>query len=192
MPIRLICNSLVSLLFGTGAVSSSLERCNSHNDYFDEGKKREALIDDVIGSASSRVTSTLDSTITVGQKGKRSDRDGSKNERKMKSKPRQKSAHLTSSGNGPHGSIHGVANASNKFETDPLSLNNISDTCIDTEEPLDFSKLEFDPAGIEMSTDLGGNQDLDSWFNLDDETLQGHDSIGLEIPMDDLSDLMLM
>nr|AFK42787.1 unknown [Lotus japonicus] len=44
-----------------------------------------------------------------------------------------------------------------------------------------------------VSGELGGPQDLSSWLNnFDDDGLQEDDCIGLEIPMDDLSDLMLM
>uniref|UniRef100_A0A6N2LKV0 Uncharacterized protein n=1 Tax=Salix viminalis TaxID=40686 RepID=A0A6N2LKV0_SALVM len=39
---------------GSGVVSSTIERYDSHSDNFDRIKKREVLLDDVIGSASSR------------------------------------------------------------------------------------------------------------------------------------------
>ena len=64
----------------------------------------------------------------------------------------------------------------------------------DTEEPLDFSHLqlpEMDVLGV--GDDLGGQgEDIGSWLNIDDEILQDDDFMGLEIPMDDLSDLNMM
>ena len=64
----------------------------------------------------------------------------------------------------------------------------------DEEDPIDFSKLQFDPMeDLGVSQDPGGHQDFSSWLNFDDgQGLQDLDTIGLEIPMDDLSDLMLM
>ena len=35
-------------------------------------------------------------------------------------------------------------------------------------------------------------QDLSSWLNFDEDGLQDHDSMGLEIPMDDVSDLNMI
>uniref|UniRef100_A0A6M2EFF5 Uncharacterized protein n=1 Tax=Populus davidiana TaxID=266767 RepID=A0A6M2EFF5_9ROSI len=204
---------------GSGAVSSTFERYDSHSDNFERSKKREVLIDDVIGSASSRVTSTLDSTVLGGVKGRRNDRDreqgkdnsrsnsvsggshssldGVKGERKTKSKPKQKSTHLLNSGNGPRGSYHSVANASNKIEqVGSMFLGNIpQDTTKEVDEPSDFphSQLnEFDTIELGGSTDLGGPQDLGSWLNIGEDGLQGHDSIGLEIPMDDLMELNML
>ncbi|CAK7329107.1 unnamed protein product [Dovyalis caffra] len=204
---------------GSGVVSSTVERCDSHSDSFGRSKKREALIDDVIGSASSRVTSTLDSAVLGGVKGKRSDRDreqskdnsrsnsvsgGSrssldavKGERRTKSKPKQKSTHLLSSGNGPRGSTHSVANATNKMErVGSMSLGNIpQDAPKEADEPVDFANRrinEFDTIELGGSTDLDGPQDLGSWLNIDEEGLQDHDSIGLEIPMDDLTELNML
>jgi hypothetical protein len=212
-------NSFCLLFLAPGAVSSTIERYDSHSDNFDRIKKREVLIDDVIGSASSRVTSTLDSAALGGVKGKRSDRDREqskdnsrsnsvsgasrssldciKGECKTKPKPKQKSTHLLNSGNGPRGSYHSVANASNKIErAGSMSLGNIpQDTPKEVDEPSDFphSQLnEFDTIELGGSTDLGGPQDLGSWLNIGEDGLQGHDSIGLEIPMDDLMELNML
>ncbi|KAF9676379.1 hypothetical protein SADUNF_Sadunf09G0132500 [Salix dunnii] len=205
---------------GLGVVSSTFERYDSHSDNFERSKK-EVLIDDVIGSASSRVTSTLDSTVLGGVKGRRNNRDreqskdnsrsnsvsgashssldGVKGERRTKSKPNQKSTHLLNSGNRPRGSYHSAVNASNKIEQPgprSMSLGNIpQDTPKEVDEPSDFpiSQLnEFDAAELGASTDLGGPHDLGSWLNIDEDGLQGHDSIGLEIPMDDLTELNML
>lgn len=205
---------------GSGLISSSFERYGSPCDNFDRGKKREVLIDDVIGSASSRVTSTLDSTVVGGVKGKRSDRerdhnkdnlrsnsisgasrtsmDGFKSDRRTKSKPKLKSTHLSSSGDGPRGLGPAFANASNNInrEVGSVSVSNVSqDAPKESEEPLDFSKLQlpdFDAIGLGESNDLSGPQDLSSWFNFEEDGLQDHDSVGLEIPMDDLTDLQML
>jgi hypothetical protein len=212
-------NSFCLLFLAPGAVSSTIERYDSHSDNFDRIKKREVLIDDVIGSASSRVTSTLDSAALGGVKGKRSDRDREqskdnsrsnsvsgasrssldciKGECKTKPKPKQKSTHLLNSGNGPHGSAHSVANASNKIErVGSMSLGNIpQDAPKEANEPIDFANLqlnEIDTIELGVSTDLDGPHDLGSWLNIDEDGLQDHDSIGLEIPMDDLTELSML
>ncbi|KAJ6410178.1 hypothetical protein OIU84_009638 [Salix udensis] len=214
-------DSLCFHILPLGVVSSTFERYDSHSDNFERSKKKEVLIDDVIGSASSRVTSTLVTTVLGGVKGRRNDRDreqskdnsrsssvsgashssldGVKGERRTKSKAIQKSTHLLNSGNRPRGSYHSVVNASNKIERPPprsMSLGNIpQDTPKEVDEPSDFpiSQLnEFDATELGASTDLGGPHDLGSWLNIDEDGLQGHDSIGLEIPMDDLMELSML
>ncbi|KAK1263287.1 hypothetical protein QJS04_geneDACA008488 [Acorus gramineus] len=87
------------------------------------GKKREVLLDDVVGNAGPRITSTLANALSGGAKGKRSDRERDQNkdlstrnplakagrpslsgsgrgERKAKSKPKQKTAQLSASAHG--------------------------------------------------------------------------------------------
>lgn len=44
--------------------------------------------------------------------------------------------------------------------------------------------------GLAVPNDLTVPQDLNSWLNFDG--LQDHDSIGLEIPMNDLTDLNML
>ncbi|MBD4021347.1 hypothetical protein GUI04_20640 [Xanthomonas citri pv. citri] len=56
------------------------------------------------------------------------------------------------------------------------------------EDALDLSHLqlpEFDVVGQ-------GGEDIGSWLNIGDEVLQDDDFMGLEIPMDDLTDLNMM
>uniref|UniRef100_A0A2P2MTC5 Uncharacterized protein LOC105112968 isoform X3 n=1 Tax=Rhizophora mucronata TaxID=61149 RepID=A0A2P2MTC5_RHIMU len=194
---------------GSGAVSSTLERHDSLSDNISKGKRREVLIDDVIGSASSRVTTTLDSTVLSGVKCKRSDRDrdqnkdnlrsngimgggrsleGIRSERKTKPKPKQKSSHVSSSRNGLHGSSNGVANASNNVDRGArsTSLSNIPN---DVSKVDDFSNLRLPELD---TTELGEPQDLASWLNIDEDGLHDHDFIGLDIPMDDLSKLNML
>ncbi|XWS28576.1 hypothetical protein CRYUN_Cryun25bG0082100 [Craigia yunnanensis] len=229
---------------GSGAVSSTFERYDSsearpavhssehavskYGSMLNKGRKREVLIDDVVGSASSRVTSTLDGS--VGARGKRCERereqsrdnlrntslvsgagrtslDSSKGDRKMKAKPKQKSNHLSTSGNGlngrltepllpTRGSNQPLANSGKMTEREATSSSpsNIrQNSSKEADEPIDFSNLQLNELDtmeeLGVSNDIGGPQDLSSWLNFDEDGLQDHDSIGLEIPMDDLSDL---
>uniref|UniRef100_A0A2P2LBS1 Uncharacterized protein MANES_03G036800 n=1 Tax=Rhizophora mucronata TaxID=61149 RepID=A0A2P2LBS1_RHIMU len=58
---------------------------------------------------------------------------------------------------------------------------------LDDHEAIDFPDLP----GIDGLD--GQGQDLASWLNIDDDGLPDHDDfMGLEIPMDDLSDLNMM
>ncbi|KAG5239358.1 spectrin beta chain, brain [Salix suchowensis] len=170
---------------GLGVVSSTFERYDSHSDNFER--------------------------ILGGVKGRRNDRDREQSKDNSRSNSvsgashssldgaNQKSTHLLNSGNRPRGSNHSVVNASNKIERPPprsMSLGNIpQDTPKEVDEPSDFpiSQLnEFDATDLGASTDLGGPHDLGSWLNIDEDGLQGHDSIGLEIPMDDLMELSML
>ncbi|XVE59561.1 hypothetical protein DITRI_Ditri05aG0055900 [Diplodiscus trichospermus] len=212
---------------GSGTASNT---CNETSNHQAEARGSEVLIDDVVASASSRVTSTLDGTVG-GARGKRSERDrdqsrdnlrntgsasgagrasfdSSKGDRKTKAKPKQKSNnHLSTSANGcngrltepflpTRGSIQASTNPGNMAEKEGRSS---SPTKIhqnpskQAEEPIDFGNLPLNELDtmeeLGVSNDLGGPQDLSSWLNFDEDGLQDHDSIGLEIPMDDLSDL---
>ncbi|KAK4593328.1 hypothetical protein RGQ29_017447 [Quercus rubra] len=184
---------------------------------FNRGKKKEVLLDDVGGSASSRALSTLSNTQVGGTKGKRSERERDKDtlgrisvtkasrtspgnfkgERKTKTKPKQKIAQLSTSGNGSVNKVTETthpevnANGSNaKGDTGLISCGETpQDSSKEIKEPLDFANLqlpELDPM------ELGGPQDISSWLNIDDDTLQDHDTEGLDIPMDDLSDLIMI
>ncbi|KAK7845604.1 hypothetical protein CFP56_009074 [Quercus suber] len=108
-------------------IHSSEQASSKHGSVFIKGKKREMLIDDVVGSASSRVTSALDNPVLDGVKGKRIERDRDQNgdivksnsvsgasrssmdsfrsERKTKAKPKQKISHLSTSGSSFHGRL---------------------------------------------------------------------------------------
>ncbi|MBA0739880.1 hypothetical protein Gogos_013108 [Gossypium gossypioides] len=161
---------------GSGAVSSTFERfdtSDAHPGIHNKGWKREVLIDEVVGSASSRVTSTTLDGKVGGANGKRSE---SRDERKIKAKAKQKNNNLSSSRNG-RASSPGKNHGSSTKEV---------------EEPMDFGNLQLNE--LDTMEELGvpnelGPQDLGSWLNFDEDGLQDHDSIGLEIPMDDLSDL---
>lgn len=182
-------------------------------------KTRELLLDDIGGTVGNSLNtpSGIGSSLPSSTKGKRSERDREgkgvlsrngtakigrpalsniKGERKTKTKPKQKMTQLSASVNGlvgkkseqskPTGpkSSEVITTTSKPKEKDELLL----------EEPLDFSNLqipEMDVLGVPDDLD-GQGQDLDSWLNIDDESFQDHDFMGLEIPMDDLSDLNMM
>ncbi|KAF5204852.1 spectrin beta chain, brain [Thalictrum thalictroides] len=200
------------------------------------GKKKEVLLDEVTGNASSRASPALGSTLTGGAKGRRSERErdsnkfmstrnsvakagrpalgGLRGERKNKTKPKQKTAQLSTSGNGLLGrameatnavspslnsSNEKVHSASNKPSREvglqqpgnaPQGLSK------ETEKPVDFTNLhlhELDSIEeLGVSGNLGGHNDLSTWLNFDEDGLQDHDSMGLEIPMDDLSELNML
>nr|GEX54020.1 hypothetical protein [Tanacetum cinerariifolium] len=62
----------------------------------------------------------------------------------------------------------------------------------DDEPPLDFPHLEIPE--MDVLGDAFGEQilDPDSWLNIDDTILDDDDFIGLEIPMDDLTDIKMI
>ncbi|KAL5735172.1 hypothetical protein ACOSP7_033033 [Xanthoceras sorbifolium] len=169
---------------------------------FNRGRKKEVLLDDVGGSASLRAASAHVNTLMGGAKGKRSERErgkdiairnsaaksgrgsigNSKGERKMKSKPKQKTVQVSTSGNGfsdkftdrnhsPHSS------ANNSKEVDNIGMNKKTEG-EEVKEPFDLMEQ------------LGEHQDLSNFLSsVNDEELGDNDLMGLEIPMDDLSDL---
>ncbi|XP_042043167.1 uncharacterized protein LOC121788581 isoform X1 [Salvia splendens] len=173
------------------------------------GKKKELSLDDVGGSV---FHASAGLGMSGGAKGRRSERDrdsskngrlsmgGAKGERKTKSKPKQKTAQLSmsgvnkiaepgseaannsgnrrkdvrfmSSGNAPPGSSRDAKDSSADFSALPLDK-------IDGIEEL----------GVDCDTDAP--QDLNSWFNFEVDGEEHDDVVGLEIPMDDLSDLLI-
>lgn len=195
---------------GTGAISSNLER-DSQSDNLERdsshalpaishssgqvvlrGKKREMLLDNVVGS-------------TVPSGAGRSSLGSSGSERKTK-RPKEKTNGLhgssTEAGHSSSPSVGGFCqsapNPSNKVSREAgfVSPGNKPQqgSSKEAEEPMDFSNLQLHELDLELSVsnDLGGHQDLGSWLNFDEDGLQDHDSVGLEIPMDDLSDLNMM
>nr|GFC92807.1 hypothetical protein [Tanacetum cinerariifolium] len=62
----------------------------------------------------------------------------------------------------------------------------------DDEPPIDFPHLEIPE--MDVLGDAFGEQSLDpdSWLNIDDTILDDDDFIGLEIPMDDLTDIKML
>ncbi|KAK4776558.1 hypothetical protein SAY86_005246 [Trapa natans] len=165
------------------------------------GKKKEVLLDDIGGKPSSlRIQPNLGNAFSGGAKGKRSERDrdkvrdlqgqnaksecqiNSKGERKTKAKPKQRTTQLSSSVNGfisssldvkkePDGSIPGNGNISTNIGKE-------------NKESVDFANLDLP---IESIDDL----DVPGWLSFDGDGLQDIDCAGLEIPMDDLSEVFL-
>lgn len=58
------------------------------------------------------------------------------------------------------------------------------------EPSLDLTNLQLHEVESIEELDVGGNQDLSTWLNFEDDGLQDHYSMGLEIPMDDLSEIL--
>ena len=214
-------------------IHSSEQASSKHGSVFVKGKKREMLIDDVVGSASSRVTSALDNPVLDGVKGKRNERDRDQNgdivksnsvsgasrssmdsfrsERKTKAKPKQKISHLSTSGSSFHGrlteatepacppaqaSSHSVALVTNKISRERgsrMPSNVPQESSKESEEPIDFAKLPLNEMEVlDVPNDITEPQDLSTWLNFDDDVLQDYDCVGLEIPMDDLSELNII
>lgn len=124
-----------------------------------------------------------------------------KGERKPKAKPKQKTTQLSTSLNGLVGKIPeqskptgpSIAKAS-EFSSNGTPKDKNDSNSEELEDPIDLSGLQLpgmDVLGV--PDDLGGQgQDIGSWLNFDDDGLQDHDFMGLEIPMDDLSDLNMI
>ncbi|KAL1155242.1 hypothetical protein V6Z11_A08G010900 [Gossypium hirsutum] len=184
---------------GSGTASNT---CNETSNHQAEARGSGAVCG-TFESASSRVTPALDGTAG-GLRGNRSERDsrntssvsgagrtsldGAKGDRRTKAKPKQKSGH------GFNGRLSDpllppLANSNKMTEREARSLSPTPSNI----RPDDFANLQLndlDPMEeLGVSNDIGGPQDLSSWLNFDEDGLQDHDSIGLEIPMDDLSEL---
>ncbi|XP_016901989.2 uncharacterized protein LOC103496506 isoform X1 [Cucumis melo] len=132
-------------------------------------------------------------------------------ERKAKTKPKQKTAQLSPAGNRLVGKLtddtysdnpgsrvsNEIVNGNTKKEfTVLLPLNNATeDSSKEISECTDFTNLQLhdlDSIELGVGNELGGPQDLDSWLNIDEDGLQDHDAVGLDIPMDDLSELNML
>ncbi|KAI3793541.1 hypothetical protein L1987_36160 [Smallanthus sonchifolius] len=124
------------------------------------GKKKELLLDDV-------------GTVFGGTTGRRA----YQGERKIKAKPKQKADQIPTSGSGSTRTLHPVQ----------PSLIRESRMVVHSNGPQDLDPLnDLDPID---ELGVGGPQDLSSLLNFDEEELQDHFSAGLEIPMDDLTEL---
>ncbi|XP_021611359.1 uncharacterized protein LOC110614174 isoform X4 [Manihot esculenta] len=175
------------------------------------GKKKELLLDDVGGNTSLRATFSLSNAPRAGTKGKRSDRERDKDtlakssvikagralqanvkgDRKTKSKPKQKTAQLSTSGDGTDNKFK-EASSSKKRE---VGLNSYSYNRGTT----DITDLQDLSLELGITSDIGGHQDLSNLFNFDEDGLPENDLMGLdlpldglEIPMDDLSELNML
>ncbi|XP_019413678.1 PREDICTED: uncharacterized protein LOC109325653 isoform X1 [Lupinus angustifolius] len=192
------------------SIHSSEQASSKNGPVFVKEKKREMLVNGSISGSSSRA-SNLDGAVHGGVKGKRSDRernqsrdqiressdsrggrlslDNSWSENKTKAKPEQKS---TAGGHQDRfiSATEPVAGANNNGSKDGTALSGNQDTS-KVKESVNFVNLPLDDLSsideFGVAGELGGPQDLSSWLSFDEDVLQDHDSIGLEIPMDDLS-----
>ncbi|KAG7545682.1 hypothetical protein ISN44_As12g011220 [Arabidopsis suecica] len=167
-------------------------------------KKRELLLDDVGGAPLSSSTKGKRSERDRDGKGQASSSRGggtnkigrpalvnAKGERKSKTKPRQKITPMFSSSS----SVNIVEQTRTSLPKTTNSNNSEYSNLetLDESEPLDLSHLQI-PDGLggpdDFDTQAG---DLSSWLNIDDDALPDTDDLlGLQIPMDDLSDLNMM
>ncbi|KAG6417371.1 hypothetical protein SASPL_119525 [Salvia splendens] len=166
------------------------------------GKKKELSLYDV-GVSVFRASSGLG--MSGGAKGKRSERDrdsskngrlsmgGAKGERKTKTKPKQKTAQLSMSG--VNKITETGSEVANNRRKDVRFMSSGNAPPESSEDAADFSALPLDNIdGIEelgVDGDTGAPQDLNSWFNFEVDGEEHDDVVGLEIPMDDLSDLLI-
>ncbi|KAJ3687611.1 hypothetical protein LUZ61_016775 [Rhynchospora tenuis] len=164
-------------------------------------KKKELLLDDVVGNITGSVS------LGSGAKGKRSERDargnnknsrGSssipKGDRKPKAKPKQRNTSASTLSNGA-AELAPRPNDRKREGLPPLPTKSGSKQMEKEREeelePLpDLSGLQL--PDIDLVGDTTGNgQDLTSWLTMDDG-LQEVDCIGLDIPLDDLGGLNFM
>ncbi|KAA3457876.1 Serine/arginine repetitive matrix protein 2 isoform 2 [Gossypium australe] len=172
------------------------------DSWSNRGKRRELLLEDVVGGTSSAQPG-IGSSLSSSTKGKRSERDregnghgrevlsrngtnkigrpvsNAKGERKSKTKPKQKTTQLSASVNGLLGKMSEPKTSTSVSKSSEITANN--------------NAKDKDEFALDVLDDLQlPGQDLGSWLNIDDDGLQDHDFMGLEIPMDDLSDLNMM
>ncbi|ESW26618.1 hypothetical protein PHAVU_003G134300 [Phaseolus vulgaris] len=160
-----------------------------------KGKRSERDRD---GKGHSREVLSRNGTTKVGRPASSS----AKGDRKSKTKPKQKATQNSVSVNGLLGKLseqpkpalssapksNEMPATSNTKEKDEFGLGGLDD-----HEPIDLSNLQLPGMDVLGVGDDQG-QDLGSWLNIDDDGLQDHDDFmgGLEIPMDDLSDLNMI
>ncbi|KAG5243485.1 Serine/arginine repetitive matrix protein [Salix suchowensis] len=162
-----------------GSLSSSTKGKRSERDREGKGHNREVL--------SRNGTNKIGRPTLSNQKG----------ERKTKSKPKQKTTQLSVSVNGLVGKISEQPRTT--LPSEEKSSENNSNSKAKEKDRFGLDALDVDLSnlqlpGIDVLDDSQG-QDLGSWLNIDDDGLQEHgdiDCMGLEIPMDDLSDLNMM
>ncbi|XP_006597826.1 uncharacterized protein [Glycine max] len=204
------------------AINGSSEQTSGKEDLWSNKVKKRALsLDDVGGSIGSSLSnSTKGKRSERDRDGKGQCREGlsrngtskvgrpalssAKGERKLKTKPKQKATKHSVSVNGLLGKLSEQPKTAlpsvSKFnemstnrtakEKDEFDMGEFDD-----HEPIDLSNLQLPGMDVLGVPDDLGDQgaDLGSWLNIEDDGLQDHDDfMGLEIPMDDLSDLNMM
>ncbi|RDX69337.1 hypothetical protein CR513_51561, partial [Mucuna pruriens] len=179
---------------GTIGSSSAPSGIGSSLSNSTKGKRSERDRD---GKGQSREVQSRNGTTKVGRPALSS----AKGERKPKTKPKQKATKHSVSVNGllgklseqPKTALPSVSK-SNEMSTNSTVKEKDEFGMGEFDEPIDLSNLQLpgmDVLGVTDDLDDQG-QDLGSWLNIDDDGLQDHDFMGLEIPMDDLSDLNMM
>ncbi|KAI9112624.1 hypothetical protein K1719_016547 [Acacia pycnantha] len=122
-----------------------------------------------------------------------------KGERKSKTKPKQKATQHSVSVNGLVGKLSeqsppalpSVSKLNETSDRNAKEKDEYGMGVLDDPGPIDLSHLQL-PGMDVLGDDLGGQgqEDFNSFFNLDEEALQQDDDfMGLGIPMDDLADL---
>ncbi|XP_052185055.1 uncharacterized protein LOC127796742 isoform X2 [Diospyros lotus] len=188
-----------------GAVPRSTERSEyrdgqgslKQESFLNKGKRKEMLLDDVVACASPK-QSVVANSLHGGSA--RPSLSSLRSDRKSKTKPNRRTNHLSTSGNGPQGRLVEAKYSNSVSVSGPNQSAASQDVGLpsppvkirqgsfkEAEEQIDLGNLQ-----LSELDDLGRHQDLSSWFNLDEDGLQDHDSVGLEIPMDDLSDLNML
>lgn len=169
------------------AVNHSSEQTIGKDDVWSSrGKKRELYLNDVAGTCSG-IPSAVGRAVMKSAKGKRSDNGAPKigrpasnvkGERKTKAKLKMKTSQLSAC----------KISVRKSKETRSSSVKEKDGFTLENSEALDLSHLQL--PGME---ELGGQgEDIGSWLNIDEDVLQDADFMGLEIPMDDLTDLNMM
>ncbi|XP_049359557.1 uncharacterized protein LOC125824252 [Solanum verrucosum] len=159
-----------------------------------KGKRSER---DREGKGNGREASSRGGSIKIGRPAS----SNVKGERKPKTKSKLKTTQLSTSVNGLLGKMSGQpkAAASSIVNSSDISASGTgkdkNDYDLDElEDPIDLSGLQLpgmDVLGAPDDFD-GQGQDIGSWLNIDDDGLQDNDFLGLQIPMDDLSELNMM
>ncbi|KAI3809266.1 hypothetical protein L1987_25237 [Smallanthus sonchifolius] len=152
-------------------------RISSDGPISNRGKKKELLLDDV-------------GAVFGGTTGTRA----YQGERKIKAKPKQNAGQIVTSGNGcinqSTRSLHPVQpslNGSN-HKRDVRMVPNSNGPQEMFKDGMEFVDPLNDLDPID-ELGVGGPQDLSSLLNFDEDELQDHFSAGLDIPMDDLTEL---
>ncbi|KAA8534812.1 hypothetical protein F0562_029746 [Nyssa sinensis] len=178
----------------TSTAPSGIGKSPSNNA---KGKRSER---DREGKGNSREVFSRNGTAKIGRPAS----CNVKGERKSKTKPKQKTTQLSASVNAlgkiserPKAALTSVPKSSeiitsdNAKETGEFRLD-----VLENPKAADLSNLQLPGMNVlGVPDDLGcQGQDIDSWLNIDDDGLQDHDDFmgGLQIPMDDLSDLNMM
>lgn len=184
-----------------GSSSKQQYISNSHVPILNKRKKREVLLNDV-GSASSRAEDQNIEMLTNNSvPGTNPSLDTFTSVRKSKAKSKQKRSYVLASGDGLQSSCTEAAHpASTSACASSLSrtivanvMNRKSELSKEEKEKEKGKEKEKDLADFstEQLTELGSfeNEDYSSLLDFEEDGLQDQDLLGLEIPMDNLSDV---